>query len=81
MRVHYTEKFLRALESAPPKVVKAFNKQVKLFVANLRHPSLRAKKYDESKDLWQARVTGDWRFFFTIEGDVYHLTYIGPHPK
>ena len=25
------------------------------------HPSLRAKKYDESQDLWQARVTKDWR--------------------
>ncbi|MGD0777008.1 MAG: hypothetical protein ABSC05_29670 [Candidatus Solibacter sp.] len=26
---------------------------------NLPHPSLRAKKYDESQGLWQARVNKD----------------------
>ena len=81
MRVRYTEKFLRALEAAPPEVVRAFHKQIKLFVANMRHPSLRAKKYDESKDIWQARVTRSWRFFFTIKDGTYYVTYIGPHPK
>ena len=34
---------------------------------------VRAKKYDESRGLWQARVTDDWRFYFTIEGDAYVL--------
>jgi hypothetical protein len=34
-------------------------------------PSLRAKKYDEAQDYWQARVNRDWRFYFTII----------PHPK
>jgi hypothetical protein len=48
---------------------------------NLRHPSLRAKKYDEVRDLWQARVTGAWRFYFTIEGDTYVLQTIRAHPK
>jgi hypothetical protein len=32
---------------APPAVQKAFDKQAKLLVQNFRHPSLRAKKYDE----------------------------------
>ena len=38
---------------------------------DLHHPSLRAKKYDEARDLWQARVTKGWRFYFKIVGDVY----------
>jgi mRNA interferase RelE/StbE len=50
-------------------------------LANLNHPSLRAKKYDESRDLWQARVTRDWRFYFTIEEDVYALHEIRIYPK
>lgn len=45
------------------------------------HPSLQAKKYDEARDIWQARVNGGWRFYFRIEGDVYHLIDISPHPK
>jgi hypothetical protein len=50
-------------------------------VENLRHPSLRVKKYDESRDLWQARVTRSWRFYFLIQDDTYIITDIIPHPK
>ena len=48
---------------------------------DLRHPSLRAKKYDESRGLWQARINDDWRFYFTIEGDSYILRGLIPHPR
>ena len=48
---------------------------------NLHHPSLRAKKYDETKDRWQARVNRNWRFYFIIEDDVYVILDIVPHPK
>lgn len=51
------------LRDAPPNVRKAFLKQIKFLAADLRHPSLHAKKYDESRDFWQARVTKDWRFY------------------
>lgn len=42
---------------------------------------LRAKKYDEATDLWQARVNRDWRFYFTIAGDTYRIEDVMPHPK
>jgi hypothetical protein len=42
---------------------------------------LRAKKYDQANDRWQARVTLDWRFYFAIEGDTYVILDIIPHPK
>jgi hypothetical protein len=48
---------------------------------DLHHPSLRAKKYGVAGDLWQARVNDSWRFYFTIEGGVYHLHEIQAHPK
>jgi hypothetical protein len=46
---------------------------------DIRHPSLRAKKYDAER--WQARVARDWRFYFRIEGDTYLLLDIMRHPK
>ena len=58
-----------------------FFKQVTLLEQNLRHPSLRAKKYDESKDRWQARVNKDWRFYFTIIDDAFRILKLIPHPK
>ena len=71
MRLVYSERFLDALEECPPEMQQAFFKQSRLLLQNLRHPSLRAKKYDAAKGLWQARVTRDWRFYFAIEGDTY----------
>ena len=62
-------------------VRKAVFKQVKFLERDLRHPSLRAKKYDESLDLWQARVNKDWRFYFLIRDGVYYIVDIIPHPK
>ena len=81
MKLLFSPVFLKQYDDAPPQVRKAFDKQAKLLLQNLRHPSLQAKKYDEARDLWQARVTRDWRFYFTIEGDTYHVHTIIPHPK
>jgi plasmid maintenance system killer protein len=50
-------------------------------VGNLQRPSLHAKKYDESKDLWQARVTQNWRFYFTITNDTYCIEDVIAYPK
>jgi mRNA interferase RelE/StbE len=66
---------------APPVVQKAIDKQLKLLVENFRHPSLRAKKYDESRGIWQARVNRNWRFYFVITGETYLILNIIPHPK
>ena len=46
-----------------------------------RRTTLRAKKYDEDGDLWQARVNYAWRFYFRIVGDVYLMDEIKGHPK
>ena len=81
MKIDYAPRVLDALEKAPADVRKAFFKQVKMLEHNLRHPSLHAKKYDESQNLWQARVTKGWRFYFTIIGDTYYLIELRAHPK
>jgi mRNA interferase RelE/StbE len=76
-----TSRFDRDLAGAPPSIQRAFEKQLALLLTNPRHPSLRAKKYDEARGIWQARVTRDWRLYFTIENDVYLLRTIRAHPK
>ena len=81
MRALYTAKFTRQLDAAPANVQRAFRKQLSILLQNLRHPSLQAKKYDQTRNLWQARANDDWRFYFTIEGDVYILHTIRSHPK
>ncbi len=81
MWLQLSERFRRSYENATPDIRKAVDKQLGLLVENLRHPSLRAKKYDEGRNIWQARATRSWRFYFTIEGDTYKIIDVIPHPK
>ena len=81
MRPYLTPQFLRLYSEAPPPIQKAFDRKLEFLLQNLRHPSLRAKKYDEQRNIWQARVNGGWRFYFSIEGDTYIIHSIRPHPK
>jgi len=81
MRVSFTERFRRSYRAAPAKVRRAFDKQLAHLLRDLRHPSLRAKKYDAARDIWQARVNGGWRFYFRIDDDTYILLDVIAHPK
>lgn len=81
MRVLFSEQFTRSFKEAPERVRREFGKQLGFLLSNLLHPSLHAKKYDEARDIWQARINEGWRFYFRIEGDLYHLIDIVPHPK
>ena len=81
MKLRWTPHFARAYAIASEDIQTAFDKQSLLLIQDLRHPSLRAKKYDEGRDRWQARVTRDWRFYFIIQEDTYVLQDITRHPK
>ncbi len=81
MKLTFSPHFVRSYTKAPLAIQRAFDKQSLLLLQDLRHPSLRAKKYDEGTDKWQARVNQDWRFYFRIVGDTYIITEIIAHPK
>ena len=81
MKLRWTSHFARAYAKAPEEIQAALDKQSLFLLQDLRHPSLRAKKYDESRGRWQARVTKDWRLYFLIQDDTYVLQDITRHPK
>jgi mRNA-degrading endonuclease RelE of RelBE toxin-antitoxin system len=81
MKVAYTPTAFRSLRDAPSPVRDAFFKQLGFLERNLAHPSLLAKKYDEKRDLWQARINRSWPFYFKIVDDSYIIEKIIPHPK
>ena len=83
MRAVPTRRFERSYVAAPSTVRRAADKQLRLLVDDLRHPSLNAKKYPEggNPNLWQARITMAWRLYFTIEADAYVLIDMTEHPK
>jgi mRNA-degrading endonuclease RelE of RelBE toxin-antitoxin system len=81
MRIFLSDRAIEAIAKAPSAVRRAFDKQLRYLAGNLRHPSLHAKKFDASRDLWQARVGKGWRFYFTIAGDTYRIEDVIAHPK
>lgn len=81
MRVRFTRRASTQYADAPVEVQRAFDRKLEMLLQSLRHPSLRAKKYDQTNDIWQARVSGGWRFYFQIEQNTYLVLSIIPHPK
>jgi len=81
MRVDLTEQFIVQYDHAQPNIQKAVVKQLKLLKSNIRHPSLHAKKFNEAEDIWQARVSRDWRFYFLIQNNTYRIIELKAHPK
>src|ERR1035441_6376455 len=72
MRALASHRFHQLLEATPPQIQRAFEKQLRYLLHDLRHPSLRAKKYDPNRNLWQARVTGSWAVLFSHRGRRLH---------
>lgn len=81
MKATFSNRFIRQYSDLSAERKAKLERQLGFLLTNLRHPSLRAKKYDEALDIWQARLDDDYRFYFQIEGDTYRILSIIPHPK
>lgn len=78
---YFSKKFSKQYSKLPPSIRNKFDKQIKYLLRDLRHPSVRAKKKQGEKDVWEGRVDRFYRFTFAISGDVATLRTIGPHDE
>ena len=81
MKILLSKRALDDYLSLSPRLRTLADKQFALLLGDVRYPSLRAKKYDEALDIWQARLTREYRFYFRIKADVYQIAAIQKHPK
>ncbi len=81
MKIFYSPHFQRSFKNFTLEIQEKFKKQASYLLKNLRHPSLHAKKYDETKNVWQARVDKNIRFYFKIEKETYLLLEIKQHSR
>lgn len=81
MKIRFTARADKDYAALTPAIRRAFAKQLKLLLLNPRHPSLQAKKYDIPNDIWQARVTLSWRFYFVTRAEEHAILSLIPHPK
>ncbi len=79
MKLYATEKFKKQYQKLPEAIQKEAEKQLDFLLSNPHHPSLHLKKMEDSRNIWEARVTVSYRFTFQIDGDYYILRTIGTH--
>ena len=81
MNILFSERATRDYKNLPKILQKTADKQFDFLLNDLRHPSLHAKKYEEARGIWQARINQSWRFYFQINGGVYNIVTIIKHSK
>ena len=81
MRIRLTDPAFRQYQKLALSMKRKTDKQFEYLISDIRHPSLHAKKYKEDKDLWQARIDKDWRFYFYIIAPDYIIVSVIKHPK
>ena len=54
MKFAFSNRSVRQYGKLSAVVQARFDKQLGFLLSNLQHPSLRAKKYDEAENVWQA---------------------------
>lgn len=79
MELIQTTRFERDYKKLPPSIQKRTDEKLKLLVQNLFHPSLRVRRVQKYKGVFEGSITKDYRFLFQITTEGYILLRIGKH--
>ena len=79
MIIFRSPRFNKDFFALPREIQKKVDKQLLFLISDVRHPSLRAKKYDETDGVWQARVDDHYRFYFQVNTDTYIILRVKAH--
>lgn len=81
MKIEYSENFLINVKELSYEIQKALKKKLELMIENPRHPSLRTKKVQGQKDIFEASITMDIRMTWQYTEYGIFLRNIGEHDK
>ena len=79
MKIILTDPFKKDYEKLPKQIQIRTDKQLKFLSENPYHPSLDTKKIHGVIDIWEGRISKDYRFTFKITGDKFIIRRIGLH--
>lgn len=86
MKIVVTVPFRRDFKKLPKEVKQRAEKSLKILISNPRHPSLNIKKVKgriikDYFNIFEARITKNYRFLFLVEEDTYVLLRCGEHDE
>ncbi len=79
MILQYYKSFEADYRRLPKDIQEGVNDAIRLFQQNPRHPSLHTKKLKGTKDIWESRVTRNYRVTFEWEGELVTFRRVGAH--
>lgn len=74
-----TSHFKKAYKSLPQEVKNRVKETLRTFSTNPRYPSLHTKKIKSTKNIWEMRVSSDYRITFQMVKDYLILRNVGHH--
>ncbi|MBE9581658.1 MAG: hypothetical protein IMF18_08570 [Proteobacteria bacterium] len=75
----FTKKFKEKYQTLPKEIQDNFDKKLSLLLADIFHPSLRAKRIQGTKNRWEGSITMNYRFTFELHGGRAIFRTIGTH--
>ena len=81
MEILFTEQFEQAYEKVTKAEKRSVHKALTLLGDNPKHPSLRVKKVEGRKNIWEARPSKRLRMTFEMSGGIVVMRNVGEHDK
>ncbi|MBD3377449.1 hypothetical protein GF406_20645 [candidate division KSB1 bacterium] len=79
MKIQRTKQFEKDYSALSEPLKKRAKEKLILFFENPRHPSLQVKKMSGYENIWEGRISYQYRFTFSMVEDVCILRRIGSH--
>jgi len=79
MIIRRLKSFKDDFQRLPGEIQRRAEKQLRFMAQNPNYPFLRTKKMADSRNIWEGRITKNYRFTFQIESDTFILRRIGTH--
>lgn len=79
MRLLFTKSFRKEYAILPIHIQTIVEKKLGLLLHDSRHPSLKVKKMEDPRNIWEGRITKNYRFTFQTQNDIYILRRVGTH--
>ena len=79
MHIEATETFIRLYRKMPEEIKAKTRKSLEFLAANPSHPSLGHKKMAGQKDIFEIRISQNYRITYQRIGDTAYLRKIGTH--
>ena len=79
MTFYYSERFRKAYHTLSPEIQKLTDEKLRLLASSWRHPSLHTKRIQGTKDIWEARISLNYRMTFQKIKEGIFLRNLGPH--